>query len=190
MPFVHIIMEPRDEETKHRIGREIADAMAEGTNNSLDGIQMIFHDVPRPDYVRGLVHAAKRPRSTETPKRAEHVTIARLRMEDEAAYVAFRRDHTNPALARQAGFVSTTLLRLGGGEYMLLNKWQSENDARAWSDSSEHAEIEKLARQVKGYERVEAKGAALVHQQFGPSGGKVLDGSPAAARQALAAGRA
>ncbi len=187
MPFVHVVMEPRDEETKHRIGREIADAMAEGTNNPLDGIQTIFHDVPRAGYVRGLSAAYLRPRSKTTPVRAEYVAVTRLKMDDEDAYLAFRRDHNNPALARQAGFVSTMLLKLDG-EYLLLNKWVSREDAERWAESDEHKELQRRAKSaVSGLETLERKGATLLHQQFGPDGGKVLDGSEPAVDKAPAA---
>jgi len=188
MPFVHIVMEPRDEETKHRIGREIADAMAEGTNNPLDGIQMIFHEVPRPGYARGLSLASRRQRTkTTTPVRAEYVAVTRLKMDDEDAYLAFRRDHNNPALALQQGFVSTMLLKLDG-EYLLLNKWVSREDAERWAESDEHKELQRQAKSaVRGLETLERKGATLLHQQFGANGGKVLDGSEAARDRAPAA---
>lgn len=176
MPFVHIVMEPRDEESKHRIAREVADAMAEGTNNSVDGIQMIFHEIPRPGYARGLSLASRRPKRGGAPAMAEHVSVARLKIGDEAAYLAFRRDHSNPALAQQPGFVSTMLLRLDSGEYLLLNKWMSEADARQWLDSPLHKELDrKAAANVKGFERIDGQAATLLHQQFGPEGGKVID---------------
>ncbi len=187
MPFVHIVMEPRDEESKHRIAREVADAMAEGTNNSIDGIQTIFHEVPRPGYGRGLSLASRRPRRTDAPARAEHVSLTRLRISDEAAYLAFRRDHANPTLARQPGFVSTMLLGLAGGEYLLLNKWMTKSDAQIWFDSAEHKEIEKLAAGVRGFERLERNDATLVHQLFGATGGKVIDSPEARPEMAPAA---
>jgi len=179
MPFVHIVMEPRDEESKHRIAREVADAMAEGTNNSIDGIQTIFHEVPRPGYGRGLNLASRRPRRTDAPARADFVSVVRLKIRDEAAYLAFRRDHANPALARQAGFVSTMLLRLAGGEYLLLNKWMTKSDAQAWVESPEHKNMEKLATETSGFERLERSDATLVHQLFGATGGKVMDSAEA-----------
>ena len=187
MPFVHVVMEPRDEESKHRIGREIADAMAEGTNNPLDGIQTIFHEVPRPGYARGLALASRRQRTKTTPVRAEFVAVTRLKMDDEDAYLAFRRDHNNPALARQQGFVSTMLLRLDG-EYLLLNKWVSREDAETWAESDEHKELQRQAKTaVRGLETLERKGATLLHQQFGPNGGKVMDGTERAPDKAPAA---
>jgi|SRR5579864_301165 len=178
MPFVHIVMEPRDEETKHRIGREVADAMAEGTNNSLDGIQMIFHEVPRPGYARGLTLGSRRPRRKDAPVRAEYVAVTILKMADEDAYLAFRRDHNNLALARQPGFVSTMLLKLdSGNEYWLLNKWTSREEAEAWAGSSEHKDLQqRAAKAVRGLETLERHGTTLLHQLFGADGGKVMDG--------------
>ena len=187
MPFVHIVMEPRDEESKHRIAREVADAMAEGTNNSIDGIQTIFHEVPRPGYGRGLSLASRRPRGTNPPTRADFVSVVRLKIADEAAYLAFRRDHANPALARQIGFVSTMLLRLADGEYLLLNKWMTKSDAQAWLDSAEHKKIEKQADEASGFERLERSDATLVHQLFGATGGKVMDKPEAQPQMAPAA---
>jgi|GEM_PF-4736428 len=185
MPFVHIVMEPRDEESKHRIGREVADAMAEGTNNSLDGIQMIFHEVPRPGYARGLTLGSRRPRRTEGPVRADHVSVVRLKIRDEAAYLAFRRDHSNPALARQPGFVSTMLLRLdASGEYLLLNKWMTKADAEAWTGSAEHKRFEQEVAAAAGVERLDRQQATLLHQVFGPTGGKVIE--PGEARRDMA----
>ena len=177
MPFVHIVMEPRDEESKHRIAREVADAMAEGTNNSVDGIQMIFHEVPRPGYARGLSLASRRARRTEGPVRPEHVSVSRIKIRDEAAYLEFRRDHNNPALARQQGFVSTMLLRLddASGEYLLLNKWMSKADAEAWVGTAEHKRLAMEAAKTAGVEYVERQPATLLHQVFGPTGGKVID---------------
>lgn len=179
MPFVHVIMEPRDDESKHRIGREIADAMAEGTNNPLDGIQIIFHEVPRPGYVRGLSHASRRPRrpNGQVPVRAEYVSMVRLKLGDEDAYVKFRGAHMNPALAGQDGFVSTLLLHLDSSdEYLLLNKWISKAHADAWIASDEHKELERrAAAEVGGVQRLERDGARLVHQVFGAEGGKVID---------------
>ena len=61
MPFVHVMMEPRDDETRHRITREVSDVMAEATGNSLDGMNIIFHELPRASYGRGLALASRRP---------------------------------------------------------------------------------------------------------------------------------
>ncbi len=177
MPFVHIVMEPRDEESKHRIAREVADAVAEGTNNSIDGIQTIFHEVARPGYARGLSLASRRPRRTDGPIRAEHVAISRLRIGEEAAYLAFRRDHNNPALARQPGFVSTMLLRLDSGrhEYLLVNKWMTKADAETWSASAEHKRLVADAAKTAGVEFVSREAATLLHQTFGRLGGQVME---------------
>jgi heme-degrading monooxygenase HmoA/phenylpyruvate tautomerase PptA (4-oxalocrotonate tautomerase family) len=179
MPFVHIIMEPRDLESKHRISREVSDAVAEGTNNPIDGITVIFHEVPRPGYARGLSYGAKRPRPARGyDGRPEYVTINRMRIEDEAAYVALRTELVNPALANQEGFVSTQLLRLSGTdkEYLLLNKWMSKAHCDAWLASETHQRIEEDAkRSVPGRQRIEHLDAEPIHQTFGTLGGVVLE---------------
>jgi len=181
MPFVHVIMEPRDEESKHRISREISDAVAEGTNNPIDGITVIFHEVPRSGYARGLSYSAKRPRPPRPAAsgRPEYVAVNRVRIEDEEAYVALRRDLVNPALANQEGFVSTQLLRLSGTdhEYLLINKWMTRAHHEAWLASETHLGIEAEAkRRVPARTMLDRLHGELVHQTFGPMGGVVLDG--------------
>ena len=182
MPFVHVMMEPRDDETRHRITREVSDAMAEATGNSLDGMSIIFHELPRASYGRGLALASRRPRPAGTPVRGEHVTVTRLRLTDEKAYLAFRRDHVNPALARQDGFVSSQMLRLHGadGEYWVLDKWVSATQARAWEESEAARALDREAPAHGG--AVLSQGAAdFVHQIFGPTGGVVLGSTTGAA---------
>jgi phenylpyruvate tautomerase PptA (4-oxalocrotonate tautomerase family)/heme-degrading monooxygenase HmoA len=180
MPFVHIIMEPRDEESKHRISREVSDAVAEGTNNSIDGITVIFHEVPRSGYARGLSYSAKRPRPPRSAAtgRPEYVAVNRMWIEDEEAYVALRRDLVNPALANQEGFVSTQLLRLSGTdhEYLMINKWMTRAHHEAWLASQTHISMEDDARRrVPGRKLIERLNGELVHQTFGPMGGVVQD---------------
>ncbi len=181
MPFVHVIMEPRDEESKHRISREVSDAVAEGTNNPIDGITVIFHEVPRAGYARGLSYSAKRPRPPRPAAtgRPEYVAVNRIRIDDEEAYIALRRDLVNPALANQDGFVSTQLLRLTetDHEYLLINKWMSRAHHEAWLSSQTHISMEDDAkRRVPGRKLLERLNGELVHQTFGPLGGVVLDG--------------
>jgi heme-degrading monooxygenase HmoA/phenylpyruvate tautomerase PptA (4-oxalocrotonate tautomerase family) len=172
-------MEPRDEESKHRISREVSDAVAEGTNNPIDGITVIFHEVPRGGYARGLSYAPKNPRPAKGYSgRPEYVAVNRIRIEDEAAYLEIRRDFVNPALANQAGFVSTLLLRLSSAdhEYLLLNKWMSKAHADAWLASDTHKSLEEQARsRVPGRQLLEKLDGELVHQTFGSRGGLVQD---------------
>jgi phenylpyruvate tautomerase PptA (4-oxalocrotonate tautomerase family)/heme-degrading monooxygenase HmoA len=179
MPFVHVMMEPRDDETRHRITREVSDAVAEATGNSLDGVNVIFHELPRPSYGRGLTLASRRPRPAGPPVRGEYVTVTRVQITDQKAYLAFRRDHVNPALARHDGFVSSQILRLHGAdpEYWILDKWLSAARAAAWLDSEPAKALEAEAR-THGYRLLSQGGADFVHQTFGPTGGVVLDSPP------------
>jgi heme-degrading monooxygenase HmoA len=65
---------------------------------------------------------------------------------------------------------------LDGGEYLLLNKWMTEADARTWLDGAQHKELDRqAAASVKGFERIDGHGATLLHQQFGADGGRVID---------------
>ena len=108
--------------------------------------------------------------------RAEHVATSRIEVLDEEAYLAHRRDHVNPALARQDGFVSTMLLRTETDhEYWIINKWLTKSDADEWGAGPHSNELDRIATEsVRGFKRMDRRGAALVHQVFGPNGGKVI----------------
>lgn len=195
MPFVHVVMEPRDEESKHRISRELCDAMAECTNNSLAGTFVIFHEVPMSGYGQGLALGSRRTKQGGPSVRADYVTVKTFALADEQAYLALRSDRINPTLARQDGFVSTQLLRLDDpdGEYLLLEKWLTKGHAAAWLGSVEAQAFDEEARALITAERpTQTKGADVLHQQFGPRGGSVLDGTsehPQAGVHAASGGR-
>lgn len=180
MPFVHIIMEPRDDETRHRIAREVSDAVADITHNALESVVIIFHELPRPAYAQGLALASRKTAASPgSPQSSRYVSITKMQVADAEAYLGARRDIVNPALAVQQGFISTDLLKLNGqGEYWLLEKWQTKQDAEKWASSDLRRSVEADADRANpgNCRTVSEGGAEYVHQTFGKTGGAVVAG--------------
>jgi 4-oxalocrotonate tautomerase len=168
MPIVEITMfEGRSEETKARIAREVADAVAEGTANDIDGIHVIFHEQPRASWSRGLTLASRRgARDRGDIARADFASISKIEYEPstEAEYLRLRRDVINPGMATQNGFVSSLLLRSRErvNEYLLINKWTTEQDAEAYHHSSVHDELKRQALSILP-KPLETTSADVVH---------------------------
>jgi len=172
-------MEPRDEESKARIAREVAAAVAEGTNNPVDGIVMVFHELPRGSYATGLSYGPRSKRKPRTDSGLPTFATAHLvTVEDEAALVSLRNEVVNPALARQDGFVSTLLLRLRepNGGYLSINKWMSEKDWVEWGKTEDDRSTTKSLMNVGKLWDPAPFGwrADIVHQRFGARGGERL----------------
>lgn len=166
MPIVEItLFEGRDEETKGKIARAVADAVAEHTRNHMADVHVIFHDVPRTSWWRGLIRTGAR-KPTAAPVRSDYAWISRIQYDParEAEYLAFRRDTINPTLAAQDGFVSALLLRPQNREheYVLVLKWLSEQHARAFEKSEAHDRLRERALQLLP-RALETTGAEVVH---------------------------
>jgi 4-oxalocrotonate tautomerase len=168
MPIVQITMfEGRDEETKARLAREVADAVAEATGNSLDDVHVLFDEKPRAAWARGLTLASRRPpRSREGLVRADYASVSRIRYEPatEEEYLELRRDVINPGMATQEGFVSSLLLRPHdrSDEYLLVNKWTSEEASRRYSSGAVHDGLKEKALKLLP-EPLRTFGADVVH---------------------------
>lgn len=135
MPIVHIHLEPRDEESKARIAREVSAAIAEGTNNSLSSIIIVFHELPASAYATGLNYLPRMSRASgASPDLPSFATLHACNIQDENDFMRLRNEVVHPALAQQKGFVSTMILRMREpkGSYFLMNKWMSQADWEAW----------------------------------------------------------
>ena len=178
MPTVEIHMEPRDEESKARIAREVASAVAEGTNNSVAGITVIFHEHPLSQWAVGTQYGPWIKRGPREPQLPSFATVHAARIGDEAAFVRLRNEKVNPVLARQDGFVATTMLRLREprGSYLLINKWMSEDSWKAWSQTQEDRDTFKAMMELA--ERWDpppfSPHTDIVHQRFGAKGGEKI----------------
>ncbi len=180
MPIVEItLFEGRDEETKARIARAVADVVAEETNNSISGVHVLFHEMPRADWSRGLSLASRRPAPTEPPQRSDYASISRIKFnpETEQEYLALRRDVINPGMATQEGFISSLLLRPDNreNEYLLINKWLTRANADAYTSGGVHDALREQALRILP-ERLDTTGAEVVHLDPPRSAGRAGDG--------------
>lgn len=167
MPIVQIsLFEGRDEETKARLAREIADAVAEATGNSIADVHVLFDEKPRDAWSRGLSLASRRIGERPAPVRADYASISRIQYDpaSEAEYLALRRDVINPGMATQDGFVSSLLLRHhdAENEYLLINKWLNRDNAAAYHSSSVHDRLKEQALSILP-KPLETSGADVVH---------------------------
>jgi 4-oxalocrotonate tautomerase family enzyme len=167
MPIVQIsLFEGRDEETKARLAREIADAVAEATGNSIADVHVIYDEKPRDAWSRGLSLASRRTGPRPDPVRADFASISRIQYnpETEKEYLALRRDVINPGMATQDGFVSSLLLRRRDveNEYLLVNKWLNAENAAAYASGAVHDRLKEQALSILP-KPLETTGADVVH---------------------------
>lgn len=169
MPIVEITMfEGRSEETKARISREIADAVSDGTGNAIDSVHVIFREVGRDSWSRGLQIASRREPVAlgGSLVRADHASVSRIQFDPatEADYLALRRDVINPGMATQRGFVSSLLLRMRdrANEYLLVNKWTDAEASAAYTSSGLHDRLKEQALSILP-KPLETEPADVVH---------------------------
>lgn len=167
MPIVHVEMKQRDDVRKTLLAKRICDAIAEITVNSLDGIHVIFSEVPLDSWSRGGVLLSERQGGARPVDRPGYVTMTRVRYDParEQDYLDWRRDRLNPILAKQKGFVGWELVRLedAPGEYFLALRWESEADAKAWRTAEVHQVLRAEAKDLLP-EPLESVGSGeLVH---------------------------
>jgi 4-oxalocrotonate tautomerase family enzyme len=167
MPIVQIsLFEGRDEETKERLAREVADVVAEVTGNSIADVHVLFDEKPRDAWARGLTLASRRTGPRNAPVRPDFASISRIQYNpsSEAEYLALRRDVINPGMATQEGFVSSLLLRRHDvpNEYLLVNKWMNQDNAEAYHSGAVHDRLREQALSILP-KPLETSGADVVH---------------------------
>lgn len=155
MPIVEVTMfEGRSEETKARMAREIADVVSDGTGNAIDSVHVIFREVDRQSWSRGLQLASRREPVKLGPDliRADHASVSRIRFDPatETEYLALRRDVINPGMATQRGFVSSLCLRMQDreNEYLLVNKWTDAQASKDYTSSGLHDRLKEQALSI------------------------------------------
>lgn len=167
MPVVTVtLFEGRDDETKARIARQIADVVAENTGNSIESVHVLFDEKERGQWGRGLTLASRRTEGRSEPVRCEYVSLSRIKYDPatEAEYLKLRRDVIDPGMATQEGFISTLLVRPHDreNEYLLAIKWMSEAHATAYRESKVHDDLKRQALAILP-KPLETTGADLVH---------------------------
>jgi 4-oxalocrotonate tautomerase family enzyme len=167
VPIVQItLFEGRDDETKARMAREVADAVAEATGNSIADVHVLFEEMPKNAWSRGLTLASRRTTAKAAPERSEYASISRIQYDPnrETEYLALRRDVINPGMATQDGFVSSLLLRRTDvdNEYLLINKWLTREQAEAYAAGRVHDRLKEQALSILP-KPLETTGAEVVH---------------------------
>lgn len=155
MPIVEVtLFGGRSEETKARMAREIADVVSDNTGNAIADVHVIFREVERESWSRG-VQLASRREPVDPAKgvvRADHASVSRIQFDPktEPEYLALRRDVINPGMATQSGFVSSLLLRYHNrpNEYLLVNKWTDAESSAAYANSQLHEDLKRQALSI------------------------------------------
>ena len=168
MPIVTItLFEGRDDNAKDALAREVADAVATHTGNSIDDVHVIFDEVKRNNWSRALTLASRRaPRAVAAAVRAGFASVSRIKYDQatEVAYLRLRREVINPGMATQPGFISSLLMRPHEKEheYLLVNKWVSKEHAAAYTAGPVHDRLREQALMLLP-ERLQTTGADVVH---------------------------
>lgn len=169
MPIVHINMfEGRDEESKAALGRAVADAVAEHARVPIDSVHVLFHEMTRDDWSRGLSLASRRkPVDTTSIQRGNYALVSRIPFDSETEkdYLALRRTTINPMMAAHAGFISNLMLRPQdeSSEFLMINKWVSKEHADAYRATPVHDDLKKQTMALLPRRRSEPMGADVVH---------------------------
>jgi 4-oxalocrotonate tautomerase len=169
MPIVNItLFQGRDEESKATMARAVADAVAENAGVPIDSIHVLFHEMPRDGWSRGLSLASRRkPIDKAAMKRSDYALISRISYDPstEADYLNFRRTTINPLMASHEGFVSSLMLRPhdGGSELLMVNKWISKEHADAYRATPVHDDLKKRTMELLPAGRSEPMGADVIH---------------------------
>lgn len=157
----------RDEETKARLTREIAAVVAEVTVNSMSDVHVIVHEVDRDNWGKGAVLASRQEKkSAPAPQRPEYASVSHItyKADTEAEYLKLRRDVINPGMATQQGYIDSLLLRRGDlpGQYLLVNRWLTEEDARRYEAGPVHDALREQALSILP-KPLETFGSEVVH---------------------------
>jgi 4-oxalocrotonate tautomerase len=169
MPIVHINMfQGRDEESKAALGRAVADAVAEHAGVPIDSVHVLFHEMPRDGWSRGLSLASRRkPADKGSLQRGNYALVSRIPInaETEKEYLALRRTTINPLMASHSGFISSLILRPqdGSNELLMINKWLSQEHADAYRATPVHDDLKARTMALLPRGRSEPIGANVVH---------------------------
>lgn len=154
MPIVQVTWKARNETQRLLAGRQIADTIAEIGAISVDGVHVLFNEVPLDHWVKGGVMLSRRPGRSEPLSRTEYATVSFIKYppDREEEYIDWRREVLDPILVCQPGFISYLLLRLEDREhtYLLILRWRTRADAEAWRESEEHAKLRPQAKSILG----------------------------------------
>ena len=165
MPIVRVEMfRGRTTVMKEFLGRAIVDAVSEIAGPPRENVQVVFSDVGTDEWAIGPTLVSSRPAAPAPHYVPAEVTVERvvLKRGKSAAYLAWRRDAILPFLASRPGFLSSTLLSVETGTYLIVEKWTSP-EARERMSADERAA------------RLRAEQAQLVQSSSYELPGRVVD---------------
>lgn len=78
------------------------------------------------------------------------VSRAKVRPEQKAEYLTFRKNEILPQMGAWPGFVFSQLLRRVGtdDEYLLINAWQTKSDVETWRATDAEAKLREKAKTI------------------------------------------
>ncbi len=141
MPIVRVEMfRGRTTVMKEFLGRAIVDAVSEIAGPPRDNVQVLFSDVGTDEWAIGPTLVSSRPAAPAPQYVPAEVAVERVVLQPGKSgdYLAWRRDAVLPFLATRPGFLSSTLLSVEAGTYVIVEKWTSP-EARQKSLADEGA---------------------------------------------------
>jgi len=146
MPIVRINMfEGRSLAKKRFMADEISKIVAEVCDVDQAGVHVLFEEMSRDNWARGgTLHrdrGPKYPQQSSFPRTTfRSISTVKVKPGEEERYLAYRRDHVNPAMASMDGFLGTLTLRdlAANGEFLIINTWVNEDAWRSYQRTTEH----------------------------------------------------
>jgi 4-oxalocrotonate tautomerase len=155
MPIVRINMfEGRSLDQKRRMADEVSKIVADICDVQQEGVHVLFEEMSRDSWARGgTLHRDRGPKyeTTSAYARTSFRSISRVTVTPEGVepYLAYRREHVNPAMATMPGFRSTMTLRdLDDREsFLIINDWDDEAAWRNYQSTQQH---DRLKEKIRG----------------------------------------
>jgi|GEM_PF-40709 len=149
MPIVRVNMfEGRSLAKKRYMAQEITKIVAEVCEVDEGGVHVLIEEMSRDNWARGgTLHRDRGPKSARRSAFARpsfrSVSWVNIGLDNVDTYLAYRRDHVNPAMATMKGFLGSILLRdLSDRQgFLVFNHWENEAAWRSYQATSVHDEL-------------------------------------------------
>lgn len=131
MPFVRIsLFTGRDGTAKAVIAKGIVDVLAEVGGASAEHVQVMFEDVSTHDWAVGPVLAKDLPHGN-VRKLETYISVTRISVQGSMdPYLTWRHTVLLRALAKEPGFVGSSLIEDSSGDTVEVSKYASAEAAR------------------------------------------------------------
>lgn len=149
MPIVRVNMfEGRSLEKKRRLVQGITQLVAEVCEVSPEGVHVLIEEMSRDDWGRGgTLHRDRGSKELDALVNSgtsfRSVSWVTVKPEFVDEYLAYRRDHVNPAMASMSGFRNTLTLADSKDQnsFLIINNWDDEPAWRAYQQSDIHDQL-------------------------------------------------